>query len=175
MKKYLSMILVVAIAAVLSISAFAALEVPADQTVDVTLGLDGEIIHVYSVDIEYTGGMIFTYDKGGMKWVIDEGKGYSYDMTDTGWTDADQTLTIYNHSDLALGYTVTMAKDPKYNSLTFTLDGKESTGGDLPACAAGADYRSVNAVIPVVVTGTVPYNAADNDPLGVLTIAFEAR
>ena len=173
MKKYLSMILVVAIAAVLSISAFAAPALPGDHYVDVKLGLTGEVINVYSVDIEYTGEMIFTYSNSGMEWTVGE-NGYSYNMEKTGWTDADQTLTIFNHSDLKLGYTVTLAKASKYDELTFELNGGDTASGTLPACTVGTAYRSVKTTIPVVVSGTIPHDAASGDKLGVLTVTFNA-
>ena len=179
MKKYLSMILVVAIATMLAIPAFAAqtpasVDVPGDYNLDVTLGINGELGHRYSMDIEYSGNMTFTYNKNDMEWVADKETGYSYNMKETGWTTATQNLTIYNHSDLKLGYKVTMAKATKYNGLTFKLNGGEYAQDTLPACTVGAEFGSVKATIAITVSGTVPHDAANDDNLGQLTVKFNA-
>ena len=174
MKKYLSMILVIAIAAVLSISAFAAPTLPGNQTVDVTLELQGSIEHRYSADIEYTDNMTFTYSAAGVEWTVTEDEGYSYGKSEQGWTVGEQTLKIINHSDLELGYTVSMEKAAKYNELNFTLNGNATAYNELEACTVTTPYGEVYGTVAVVVTGDIPGSALDGDNLGVLKVVFNA-
>ena len=179
MKKYLSMILVVAIAAMLSISAFAAptsasTTVPGNQNINVTLGITGEIGHRYSVDIEYDGTLTFIYNASGVDWTVTEKEGYSYSYSqDTeGWTTDTKNVKIINHSDLELGYTVSMAKETKYAGLTFTLNGNATADGTLAACTVGTAYGSINDTVVFAVEGDIPGTALNGDQMGVLTVAF---
>ncbi|MBQ2865767.1 MAG: hypothetical protein IJE90_04535 [Clostridia bacterium] len=181
MKKYLSMILVVAIAAMLSISAFAAptsasSTVPGNQNIDVTLGITGEIGHRYSVDIEYDGTLTFIYNASGVNWTVTEKEGYSYSYSqDTeGWTTDTKNVKIINHSDLELGYTVSMAKETKYDALNFTLNNGETAIDTLDACTVDTPYGTIKKTVTVAVTGDIPGSALDGDKLGVLTVAFNA-
>lgn len=179
MKKYLSLILVLALLSsmlCMGVSAApttASTNVPDSIPVDVTLGLTGSVAHRYSVDIEYTGEMKFTFNASGISWEVGE-KDYSYSEGNSGWTDNDQTLTIINHSDLALGYTVTMAKLPKYNALTFTLGGADKATGTLAACTTVTPFGTIKDSVEVVVTGDIPLDASNNDKMGTLNIAFNA-
>ena len=181
MKKYLSMILVVAIAAMLSISAFAApttasTNVPGNQNIDVTLGITGEIGHRYSVDIEYDGTLTFIYNASGVDWTVTEEEGYSYSYSETneGWTTDTKNVKIVNHSDLKLGYTVSMAKDAKYEDLTFTLNDAATATGTLAACTVDTAYGSINDTVVFAVEGDIPGTALNGDQMGVLTVAFNA-
>lgn len=181
MKKYLSLILVMALLSsmlCMGVSAErteASVAPPADQTVDVTLTLNGSVAHRYSVDIEYTGEMKFTFNASGISWEVgDSDTGYSYSEGNSGWTDDDQTLTIINHSDLALGYTVTMAKLTKYDALTFKLNNAEQATGTLAACTTLTPFGTIKDSVEVVVSGDIPLDASNNDQMGTLNIAFNA-
>ena len=181
MKKYLSMILVIAIAAMLSISAFAAptegsVTVPGNQNIDVTLGITGEIGHRYSVDIEYDGTLTFIYNASGVNWTVTEKEGYSYSYSqDTqGWTTDTKNVKIVNHSDLKLGYTVSMAKETKYDELTFTLNGSATAYNELAACTVDTNYGDIFGTVVFAVEGDIPGTALSGDKLGVLTVAFNA-
>ena len=177
MKKYLSMILAVAIAAMLSISVFAdrteaSVNVPGDQEIPVKLDMNGTTIgHRYSIDIAYTGNMTFTYVATGVNWVVGDDS-YSYSRDAASWQTSTQTVTITNHSDLALGYTVSMEKAAKYAGLTFTLSNATNT---LDACTVNTPYGTIAETVNVAVAGDIPGTAVSGDSLGLLTIAFEAR
>ena len=182
MKKYLSLILVMALLSsmlCMGVSAeftgptTASTNVPDSIPLDVTLGLTGSVAHRYSVDIEYTGDMKFTFNANGISWVVGK-ESYSYDEGNSGWTDADQTLTIINHSDLKLGYTVTMAKETEYDALTFTLNDAEQATGTLAACTTLTPFGTIKESVEVVVEGDIPVDASNNDKMGTLTIAFSA-
>ena len=181
MKKYLSMILVIAIAAMLSISAFAAptsasSTVPGNHNIDVTLGITGEIGLGYSVVIEYDGTLTFIYNASGVDWTVteDEGYSYSYSKDTKGWTTDTKNVKIVNHSDLKLGYTVSMAKDAKYEDLTFTLNGNDTTTGTLNACTVDTNYGDIFGTVVFAVEGDIPGTALNGDQMGVLTVAFNA-
>lgn len=170
MKKFLSLTLVLAmLAAMLCIPTFAA-TLPDPFDIPVKLGLSGEVIHKYSVDIEY-GDMTFKYNASGSEWNVSE-NGYSYSSNESSWTTDTRTVTIYNHSDLAIGYTVTMVEDPKYkDALDYTLTGATH---QLAACTTSTPYGTIKGTVDVTVSGSLPSGAANNDPLGTLKVTFTA-
>lgn len=170
MKKFLSLTLVLAmLAAMLCIPTFAA-TLPGPQDIPVYLELSGEVIHKYSVDIEY-GDMTFKYSSGS-EWNVIENQGYSYSSSEGSWTEDTRTVTIYNHSDLAIGYTVSMVEDPKYkDALDYTLTGATN---QLAACTTSTPYGTIKGTVDVKVSGSLPSGAANNDPLGTLKVTFTA-
>ena len=172
MKKYLSLILVMALlSSMLCMGVSAVLTVPADTEVSVFLNLNGEVIHNYSVDIEYDQ-LIFTFTASNFEWTVNsENESYSYEHSNGDWAENSKTLKITNHSDLALKYTVTMNQASKYDGLNFNLEDATKT---LPACTVGTPFGSNNGTVKISVNGSVPGDAVDGEQMGALTVEFDA-
>ena len=120
MKKFLSLMLVLAmLAAMLCIPTFAVTDTltgDGSQDINVYLDLDGEVIHKFSVDIEYDE-MIFTY-KSSSQWSAD-----SYEYVKSGnWETTGRNVKIVNRSDLKIQCDLAATSEDDYPDLSLDLD-----------------------------------------------------
>lgn len=156
MKKLLSIVLAVAMmATLLCVPAVAAGTPEGEYTgqssqVDVNIQLNDDLIHMYSVDINFPAQLLFTYNTGTGKW---DSEKFNYVDTNgvVGWTIPDNTITIDNYSDLPVNYTITSLDVVNtYGALSV---GFSNPTGSLAACAPG-DLAPQGTSSTVTLTGT---------------------
>lgn len=163
-KAIISAMLCVAMCLCLVLPAFAAEEV-SSGTHDVNVTINGEVIHVYRVEIEFTA-MAFTYSTGS-KWDPD-----NYQYTPNGepsWSD-EGTVKITNHSDLPVNYAVTTENVvDTYGPLTLNVTGGTGT---IAKCEVGTAYGSKNATVTVAVEGTPTVSEITAQKLGEIKVTI---
>lgn len=127
MKKRVAAILVWMLVLALSVTAVAETISTGDKDIDVeakyqnstTVGI------VYSVDISW-GAMQFTYTERGTKeWNPDD---HSYtDSTSASWSASGNTVTVVNHSNVAVTASFAFEVLEAYNTVTGTFDVESRT------------------------------------------------
>ena len=171
MKKILAIALCAALCFCLTVTAFAAGTVEGDYTgqsagQDVKITINGELVHVYLVDIDFTNPT-FTYSSGS-KWNPDT---YQYEPSSTvTWAGAG-TVKITNHSDLDVKYTVTKANVVNtYGPLDIAI---ANATGTITKCSVGDTRGEHNAVATFSVTGTPSVAEITAQKLGEITVTIE--
>ena len=177
MKKHLSIILALSMTVALLCNPALAARVAKDEPdfgseMDVQIKFDdGNLNHKYSLSIEF-GDMKFTYYEGERTWNPDD---YNYDTDDTnGRWEGNGGITMINHSDLPVRYTVTAQRTvDTYGELSIKVDENTSTGV-IDACQVGAT-SGVPASTSVSVSGTPRRTLSQNDfvTVGKVIVAFE--
>lgn len=172
MKKRMFVLAMVLVLSLLcSVSAFAAEGTPeatytgqSDKS-DVNITINGEVVHVYLVDITFTPGT-FTYSTG-MKWDPDT---YTYIPNGTpAWT-GEGSVTITNHSDLPVNYTVekqSLVAD--FGPLDIVVTGGT---GMIEKCNVGDAPNSHNASATWKVSGTPTVSEISNQKLGEILVTI---
>lgn len=151
MKKFLAILVAVAMLASLCVSVTAADNGLGDSSADVYIKVDDSVtIHKYSVDIEF-GNMHFVY---GANAVWDsELHDYVISSTDASWapeSDGGDMIKIVNHSDLPISYTTAFENvSETYGKITLDATPRAGTVEKCPVQAAVAP--SVN--LKVALTG----------------------
>ena len=180
MKKPFSIILALSMTvALLCNPALAALDAPSagadtpdgfSQSVDVKIQqVGGETIHKYSADVEF-GDMVFTYRADNKQWVPDEQQYKTISNGSVGWS-GNGTLILYNHSDLAIDYTITpVTMNDDYGDLTI-----ETTNGSgrIDKCNVGDDLWKHSASATISIEGT-PSGLSAQVLLGQVNVVFSA-
>lgn len=171
MKKRMFVLAMVLVLSLLcSVSAFAAGTTEADYTgqsesQDVNITIDGQVVHVYLVDITFTPGT-FTYSTG-MKWDPDT---YTYIPNGTpAWT-GEGSVKITNHSDLPVNYTVESQNVVNtYGTLRIDVTGGTGT---IEKCNVGDAPNSHNASATWKVSGTPTVSEISNQKLGEILVTI---
>lgn len=169
-KKILSIALCVALCFGMVLPAFAAGTVEADYhgqngKADVNISINGDVVHVYYVDIQFTNPT-FTYSSGS-KWNPDN---YQYEPSTGATWNGEGTVTIINHSDLPVNYTV--VKENVVN--TYGPLDIEVTGGTgtIEKCNVGDARGSHNATATFKVTGTPTVSEITAQKLGEIKVTI---
>lgn len=168
MKKILAIALCVVLCFCMAIPAFAAGTSATEyggqtENKDVHITINGDIVHVYLVDIEYDNPT-FTYSSGS-RW-NPETYQYEFDAAAT-WMNQG-TVKITNHSDLPVNYTVEKANVVNtYGPLDIEVTGGTGT---VDKCNVG-DARGIhNKEVTYKVTGTPTVSEITAQKLGEITV-----
>lgn len=168
MKKILALVMSLAICFCCSLTLFAAGTPEANyngQTnrADVNVSINGEVTHVYLVDIEFTAGT-FTYLTGS-KWNPET---YRYEPISTPEWSGDGKVKIINHSDLSVNYSVTSENVTNaYGPLQIEVAGGTGT---IEKCSVGDVKGSHNAEITYGVSGVPTQSELTNVKLGEIVV-----
>lgn len=173
MKKLLSIALALGLLVSLCCSPVSALtgydnagDIP-ETNVSVQISTGINVVNKYAADIEYPTEMVFTYGAT-QTWIPDS---HSYrEEAGSGWSEA-KSITVVNHSDLALRYTAAASvTNNSYGTLGIDLTNSSATLG---ACTEGMTSNFPSASLTVAVSGT-PNNTltATKVTLGSVNISF---
>lgn len=171
MKKLVFIVLVAVLCLTLSIPALAAGTVEAAYTgqssqADVNITINGEVVHVYLVDIEFTNNPTFTYSTGS-KWDPDN---YQYVPSGTAEWAGQGSVKITNHSDLPVDYAVTSQNVvDTYGPLS--IDVTDGTG-TIDKCNVGDTKGSHFATATFKVSGTPTVSEIDTQKLGEILVSI---
>ena len=170
MKKILVCVMVLALCLCATISSFAAgTNATAydgeTKSNDVNITINGEVVHVYLVDIEFTNPT-FTYSTGSV-WNPEK---YQYEPSATATWNGTGEVKIVNHSDLPVTYKVE-ATDvvDTYGALTIPVT---NGNGTIEKCNAGDVRGSHNATATYVVEGTPTVSEITAQKLGSILVTI---
>lgn len=114
---------------------------------DVTITVNGEMVHTYAVDITYED-LKFTYSSGS-KW---DPKTHQYvPGSPAEWSEA-KTVTITNHSDLPVYYSASKTEvDQTYGPLAVVFNDTESaiTSTEIAKCEVGGPANTASFTVGV--------------------------
>ena len=170
MKKFLAIALCVVLCLCMAVPTFAA-GTPEEEyqgqdgQQDVNISINGAVVHVYLVDIEFTNPT-FTYSSGS-KWNPDT---YQYEpSTAATWTGTG-TVKITNHSDLPVNYLVETANVVgTYGPLDIEVTGATGT---IEKCEVGMTRGQQNATATFTVTGTPTVAEITAQKLGEIKVSI---
>lgn len=175
MKKILVCVMILALCLCATVSSFAAdakgLQPDQSASGDVNITVNGEPTHVYSVDVTFNNAE-FTYSVG-MIWDPDN---YVYKpATEHEWS-GEGTVTIINHSDLPVNYTVESTVDTtEFGTLSINVvdKGNETgTKGTIAKCNVGDVKYSHKASATYTVSGTPTVSEITAQKLGSITVTI---
>lgn len=171
MKKRMFVLAMVLVLSLLcSVSAFAAGTTEAEYSgqtgsKDVVITINGEVVHVYKVDLEFTTP-VFQYSTGS-KWDPDN---YQYVPSATATWAGEGSVKITNHSDLPVNYTVVSQNVVNtYGTLSIDVTGGTGT---IDKCNVGDDVGSHNASATWKVSGTPTVSEISNQKLGEIRVTI---
>ena len=163
MKKLFTLVLAIAMIATMSVSAFAATSNGGNTTITVKGTYNGSDAagDTISVDVAW-GEMEFTYTPASQgSW--DPATHTYKDATTAGWTANGNTITVTNHSDVAITASFTFAKAEGTNvEGSFTADSL-----DLNRAEAGSALDSQKGEVTFSITGG---SIAATTDLGTITV-----
>lgn len=171
MKKFMAILLVLALASLMGLSAMADPvvidELPGDQDIEVKgTFAPGEVTHVYSVDVSW-GDMEFIYTSPAQTW---DPATHTYTTSGGGWAAVENsnTVTVANHSDLPVDVAFEFDAEEGFGA---TVDTGEF-GGTL-ASAVGTAVESAPSVTATVtdITGTLA-SGQTNVTIGTVTVTL---
>lgn len=179
MKKLLCFLMVVAMLATVSTTAFAA-------TVETANGSDSADVKakynsttpadVYSVDVTW-GAMEFDYNAGGQKWDTENHKWVDDEAAPAGWEvkNSSNTITLANHSSKAVDATFAFAANAEYTDLggSFTYN-NAALNAALELELPQADTAAKNYVVSFNPNGSIPatHSATTYAKIGTITITL---
>ena len=172
MKKLLSMMLVLVLMMSLSVTAFAANyteEQDVSTTVTATYVAGGAGGTVFSVDVEWSA-MDFTYQAP--KWAQWDAENHKYtDAVTGGWTGSG-TVTITNHSNVALDVTPGYTMNTGYTDTTLVFkDGDTAIDGAMIVASAADTNAAVEKTITVTADGKLA-SGANQTEIGTVKVTI---
>ncbi|HBF15543.1 MAG TPA: hypothetical protein DDW30_07680 [Clostridiales bacterium] len=176
MKKILICVMILALCLCATISSFAenetGLKPDGSGSEDVNITIDGGTINVYSVDVTFNN-TVFVYSVG-MKWNPDT---YVYEPSSEHSWEGEGTVTITNHSDLPVNYTVG-SEDvvDTYGdlSIVFVENATQvaSVKGTIEKCNVGDTKGMHNATATYTVAGTPTATEITTQRLGSIVVTI---
>lgn len=172
-KKIFGIVIAVALCLCMTVVSFAAGTEENDYTgdnsqADVNVTINGEVIHVYSVEIEFTSTPTFTYSTGS-KWDPEDYK-YKPNTEGATWTGSG-AVKVTNHSDLPVKYTVTSENVVKtFGDLAVNV---ANGAGTLAKCTPTTTIGSVNATATYTVSGVPTVSEINAQKLGEIHVVVE--
>jgi len=170
-KAIISVVLCVALCLCLALPAFAAepkteAEYTGDtSTADVKVTINGDVVHTYLVDIEFTNPT-FTYSTGS-QW---DPTDYVYKPSTTAEWKGTGSVKIVNHSDLPVNYTVA-AENVSNAYGPLSIDVKNGTG-TIAKCEVGMTRGEKNATATFAVSGTPTVSEITAQTLGEIKVTI---
>lgn len=170
MKKILVCVMVLALCLCATISSFAAGTTAPEyngetKDNDVNITINGEMVHVYLVDIEFNAPT-FTYSSGSV-W---DPENYVYKPNTEATWNGEGKVKIVNHSDLPVTYKV-VATDlvDTYGALTIPVT---NGNGTIAKCNVGDVRGSHNATATYTVSGTPTVSEITAQKLGSILVTI---
>ena len=171
MKKIIALAMVLTLCLCMAVPAFAAGTVEAQyngesKKQDVNVTINGDIVHVYLVDIEFTTTPTFTYSSGSV-W---DPENYVYKPnTEATWSGKGE-VKIVNHSDLPVTYEV--KSENVVNTFgPLSLDVTNGTG-TIAKCEVGMTRGQQNATATYQVSGTPTVSEITAQKLGEIKVTI---
>ena len=123
---------------------------------------------VYSVDIAWTD-MSFTYTGAGEGTWNPETHQYS-GSSEGAWTASNDSITVTNHSNVAVEATASYQAETGYESTTMTFGNNEAT----VATAVGTEVASAPSATITVTPGGTLAESANGGKIGTITVSIAA-
>ena len=170
MKKILVCVMVLALCLCATISSFAAgtnanAYDGETKSNDVNITINGEMVHVYLVDIEFNAP-IFTYSSGSV-W---DPEHYVYKPSTEATWSGEGTVKIVNHSDLPVTYKVeSQILVDTYGALAIPVMNGDGT---IAKCEVGDVRGSHNATATYTVSGTPTVSEITAQKLGSILVTI---
>lgn len=169
MTKFLTLALVLVMMMSLSLTAFAAeTNTGGNTTIDVKAIYSGGVStpDVVSVDIAW-GEMQFTYSVGGTHTWDPVNHEYK-DNTSASWTASGNTVTVTNHSNVAIKAELSFAAESAYSGITGSF-GEDATL--LLATAVGTNKDAAPSdTANLTLSGTLASNVTTSTKVGTITV-----
>lgn len=172
-KKIFGVVIAVAICLCMTVVSFAAGTEANDYTgdnsqADVNVTINGNVIHVYSVEIEFTSTPTFTYSTGS-KWDPDNYQ-YKPNNDSATWTGSG-AVKVTNHSDLPVKYTVTSENVVStFGALAINV---ANGTGTLEKCTPATEKGTINATATYTVSGIPTVSEISGQKLGEIHVVVE--
>ena len=172
MKKFIAiaLALVMAFSATLAVSAAGiSLDNGAQSTspMDIKVTINGNIVHRYAFEVEY-GALSYTCNVN-LTWDTET---YTYKQSTTGWTPSSEgadKITIYNHSDAPIKYSVTASTSgEKYGNFALNV---ENGSGQIRGCTEVDTMNSVFQTVTIGVSGDPTVRSGSNLTIGSVTVS----
>ena len=174
MKKFLTLALVLVMMMSLSVSAFAATN---DGTEDTTIDVKAVYSSgtttpdVVSVDIAW-GAMEFTYSVGGTHTWDPVNHVYN-DNTSATWTPKGNTVTVTNHSNVAINANLTFDVESAYQGLTGSFGEKASLS--LPSAVDTDPNAAPSKTAELSLSGELPESVNALTKIGTITVKISEQ
>ncbi len=170
MRKFFAISLALVMVLALSVTCFAArvTQLPGTETQNVTVSYtDGAAAPAtYAVDVAWES-LSFTYVQSAQEW--DATNHVEKDSGTSGWSDADATITITNHSNRSVWATVAYAAGTASGTAAFNL-----TGGAQSELVAAAGSAVATKTATLTASG-VPAEDATNAVVGTVTVTIDTE
>lgn len=179
MKKLLCVLMVIAVFATTSITAFADTLTTSNgsASADVKAKYNSTVpADVYSVDVTW-GAMEFDYNAGGQKWNTTSHKWEADASAPAGWEvkDASNTITLANHSSKAVNADFQFTANEAYTDLSgvFMYD-NAALDGPLAMELPQADTPAKEYVVSFNPSGSIPatHSATAYEKMGSITVTL---
>ena len=174
MKKILSLALVLVMMMSLSVTAFAATnDGTADTTIDVKAVYSSGTTtpDVVSVDISW-GATEFTYSVGGTHTWDPVNHEYK-DNTSATWTPKGNTVTVTNHSNVAIKAELSFAAESAYTGITGSF-GEDATLLLASAVGTNKDAAPTDAAA-LTLSGTLASTVTEATKVGTITVKISEQ
>lgn len=170
MKKILVCAMILALCLCATLTSFAAGTKEAEYggetgNSDVNITINGEMVHVYLVDIEFTTP-VFTYSSGSV-W---DPENYVYKPNTNATWAGEGSVTIINHSDLPVDYKVeSKVIVDTYGVLTIPV---ENGNGTIEKCNVGDQRGSHKVTATYTVDGKPTVSEITSQKLGTILVTI---
>ena len=175
MKKMLSLILALALVMSLSVTAFAdeTNNGTGDTSIDVNAVYSDGVAtsDVISVNVEW-GAMSFTYSVNGTKTWDASTHQYITD-SEAEWTASGNTVTLTNHSNVAIKAELKFTPETAYNTVSGSFDNASLS---LPSAVDKAtDDETLVGTAKLTLAGTLDSSVTTSTKVGTITVAISKQ